>query len=240
MNTINKIALSLVALFACVTAQAQTALTSTTLSAAVADARVGTVAVTSATSFTVGNLMYVDKEAMRITAVNGTLISVVRGTNQTPSTLHASLANVLTGSPSAFTSATTSMSGTCTGAATYAPTIDVRSGDMYYCLTTTTASVSVWQKNPYTSFGAAQVTAAVASAAGAVTPTGGLFHMTGSLAITSFSLPSGFVSGGFCVIPDAAYTTTATNNIALATTGVISKLQCWKYDFVTAKFYPTY
>jgi hypothetical protein len=86
-------------------------------------------------------------------------------------------------------------------------------------------------------------TAAVASAAGLITPSGSLFHITGALAITGFNIPVGFdptEGATVCAIPDGAFTTTAATNIAVASTAVVSKVLCWAYDPGTQKFYPYY
>ena len=73
-------------------ASAQRLLTTTTLSANVAAADT-TVSVTSSTGFTVGQLLLVDWEVMRITSLNGvagtsTLISVTRGVDGTSRRAH--------------------------------------------------------------------------------------------------------------------------------------------------------
>jgi hypothetical protein len=86
-------------------------------------------------------------------------------------------------------------------------------------------------------------TAAVASAAGAITPSGLIFHVTGTAAITGFSIPVGFdptEGATVCAIPDGLWTTTAVGNIAVASTAVVSKVLCWAYDPGTGKFYPFY
>ncbi len=85
------------------------------------------------------------------------------------------------------------------------------------------------------------VTAAVASAAGVVLPSGPLFHITGALAITGFTLPVGCASGNFSVIPDGTFTwTTGDGSIALAGTAVISKTLTFTYDFSVSKWFPSY
>lgn len=84
------------------------------------------------------------------------------------------------------------------------------------------------------------VTAAVASAAGAVLPTGPLFHITGTAAITGFTIPVGFSGGSFTVIPDAVFTWTAAGNIALAGTAVVNKNLTFTWDSNAAKFTPSY
>jgi hypothetical protein len=84
------------------------------------------------------------------------------------------------------------------------------------------------------------LTAAVASAAGLITPSGPLFHVTGTSAITGFTVPTGFAGGSFTIIPDAIFTWTSANNIALAGTAVVSKALTFQYDSNTGKFYPSY
>lgn len=90
--------------------------------------------------------------------------------------------------------------------------------------------------NPTTQKG---VTAAVASAAGLVLPSGPLFHITGTAAITGFTIPIGFAGGSFTVIPDAIFTWTAATNIALGGTAVVNKQITFTYDSNSALFYPS-
>lgn len=67
-------------------------------------------------------------------------------------------------------------------------------------------------------------TAAVASAASAVTPSGPLFHVTGTAAITGFTRPVGCAFGKFTVIPDGNFTwTTGDGTIGLSGTAVTAK-----------------
>lgn len=84
------------------------------------------------------------------------------------------------------------------------------------------------------------LTAAVASAAGLITPSGPLFHVTGTAAITGFNIPVGFSGGKFSIIPDGVFTWTTANNIALAGTAVVGKELVFTYDSNTALFYPSY
>jgi hypothetical protein len=83
------------------------------------------------------------------------------------------------------------------------------------------------------------VGANVASAA-TILPTGAMFHVTGTAAIVTVTLPAGFTGGCLNWIPDAAYTTTNAGNIAIASTGVIGKAMQMCYDPGTSKFYPSY
>ena len=85
------------------------------------------------------------------------------------------------------------------------------------------------------------VTATVASQAGATTVSGPLFHVSGTNAITSWTLPTGFTAGSFTVIPDAAFTWTNAGNIGGAGgTAVAGKSLTFTYDTNAAKWYPSY
>jgi hypothetical protein len=44
----------------------------------------------------------------------------------------------------------------------------------------------------------------------------------------------------FCTIPDATWVTTATNNIALASTAVVNKKLCFTFDGTNKKYIPSY
>ncbi len=84
-------------------------------------------------------------------------------------------------------------------------------------------------------------TAAVASVAGTITPTGRLFHITAANAITGFVLPVGCAGGSFKVIPDGTFTwTTGDGSIALAGTAVVNKTLEFTYDTSVSKWSPSY
>lgn len=233
-------ALALV-LFA-VSAMAQTSLTQTSLSSAIGSSSVTTVRVASATGISTSpqTILFVDNEAMFVTGVSGTAISVIRGYASTLAVPHISGAMVLAGPPQAYIAFTPS--GSCTngqGVFAYSPVVNLKDGNQWLCSTVLGKVVPGFQNNQ----GPPQVTTAVASAAGLVTPSGPLFHITGTLAITGFNVPVGFdpkEGGQICAIPDGLFTTTNANNFALATTAVVSKPICWQYDGNTAKFYPSY
>jgi len=244
------IALSLfLGLALCSPAFGQTALTMTTLSAAVSTSSTTTVRVTSATGIVANTTMlYVDTEAMFVNSVSGTAIGVTRGFNGTPANPHISLATVLIGSPTAFN--VTDPAGACTAANTpFTPYVNIRNGNQWLCSTITNSWVPGFNNRDIP---ANSPTAAVASVAGATLPSGPLFHVTGTNAITAWgsSTTVGAVGMGggtanaqgapFCVIPDAIFTTTATNNIALASTAVVNKLLCYTFDATNKKYVPTY
>jgi hypothetical protein len=254
MKTINRILLALVCLGA--SAFGQTALTQTRLSAAVTSASTTTIVVNSATGITATQaaptLLVVDNEAMFVNAVSGTTLTVQRGASGTAAKQHIVNATVLAGPPSAFVAFIPS--GKCAngqGLFLYSPVVSIVGQEVkqWLCSTVSLSVVPGFRNGaPENS----SVTTAVASAAGATLPTGPLFHITGTNAITAWgsstSLGAVGMAGGssdgqgapFCVIPDAAYTTTATNNIAKATTGVVNVIQCWTFDATNKKYVPTY
>ncbi|HCE10680.1 MAG TPA: hypothetical protein DEQ40_19130 [Oxalobacteraceae bacterium] len=240
--------IAVLAAFASVMAFAQTnTLTQTTLSAAVLQGD-SKITLTSATGVTVpnantaavGSLLYVytpgatQGEAMIVQSLSGTVIKVFRGRNSTAQVAHNSGDIVLIGNPNWFYSV--DPKGGCTTASTYVtPYVNIATGYQWLCSTVTSSWIPGFQ-NPTADI----PNTAVASANGLITPSGPLFHLTGTAAITGFTVPIGFVSGNICAIPDGAFTTTNANNIAIASTGVVSKPLCWTFDTNTAKFYPSY
>jgi hypothetical protein len=228
-------------------AYAQTALTQTTLSAAVSSST-HNIPLTSATGVTAGtSMLYVDGEAMFVNSISGKIASVTRGYFGTLAGGHISLSNVLIGPPNAFNSV--DPVGSCVAANTpFTPYVNVRNNTQWLCSTVTLGWVPGFG-NPSENKG---VTAAVASVAGATNPSGPLFHVTGALAITAWgsSTTAGAIGAGgstttatgapFCVIPDGTFTTTATNNIALASTAVVNKIMCFTFDGTNKKYVPTY
>jgi hypothetical protein len=230
-------------------AAAQTALTQTTLSAAVSSSthQIPLTSVTGVSANT--SIIFVDGEAMFVNSVNTSSkqASVTRGYFGTLAGGHISLATVLIGPPNAFNSV--DPVGSCVAAnQPYTPYVNVRNNTQWLCSTVTLGWVPGFG-NPAEQ---KAVTAAVASAAGPVLPSGPLFHVTGALAITAWgsSTTLGAVGAGggssnaqgapFCVIPDGTFTTTATNNIALASTAVVNKILCYTFDGTNKKYIPTY
>lgn len=212
-------------------------LTQTTLSSAIANGAQQTIIVASATGITSSPavMLYVDQEAMLVLSVNGTAITVARGLDTTKAVGHISGAMVLIGAPDWFSD--NDPTGSCVTANTKAaPHVNVITGNQWLCSTVTLGWVPGFGNKSQPP----RVTAAVASAAGTVTPSGPLFHITGALAITGWNIPVGFQSGQFCVIPDGAFTTTTAGNIGIASTAVVGQVDCWTWDDKNAKFYPTY
>jgi hypothetical protein len=133
------------------------------------------------------------------------------------------------------------------------PLLNVLTGAQWLCSTLTNEWVPGFQ-NPLAP-AIASPTTAVASAA-SITPSGPLFHITGTTQITLINVPVGFAANGttanvgggqFCVIPDAAYTT-ATGGTATATavplkkasTAVAGQTMCFTYDPVNKLFDASY
>lgn len=200
---------------------------------------------------------YVDQELFGVLTVlpgQTTFFNVLRGQMGTKEAAHVSGTNVLVGSTSpqyagfsgsgGFQVTDPPFNGACTATGTgLTPWINVLTGYQWLCSTVTGTWVPGFS-NPFAT-DVAKVTAAVASAAGLVVPSGPLFHITGALAITGFTVPVGFNAtaaggGAFCVIPDGTFTTTTANNIALASTAVVNKLLCWQWDATNSKFVPSY
>jgi hypothetical protein len=130
------------------------------------------------------------------------------------------------------------------------PWVNVLTGAQWLC----SVQSSTWTagfNNPLLTVTAIQNGPLSAAAAGAQAVPSTIFSLSGTNAITSFTLPVGCgaqtpvatSTAGTCVfgiIPTAAYTTTATNNIASASTAVIGHIQWWTYNPVTQKFASSY
>lgn len=198
----------------------------------------------------VGSFLYIvdpgslKGEAVQVVSLVATgRYNVKRGVAGTAQTAHVSGAMVLVGPPNAFRGydpqggcAVTSDGYGPTGQQYSNLTVNLASGYQWICSSVTNSWVPGWN-NP----NAPAVSTAVASAAGLVTPSGPMFHVTGALAITGFNIPLGFSGGQFVILPDGAFTTTNANNIAIASTGVVSKALTYSYDVNAAKpFFPSY
>lgn len=220
----------------------QTALTSTTVTNAIT-VNQNTFAVAATTNMSVGvtRLYIIDKGGQgrgeltgTITAINSLNITVNRGSQfKAP---HAALSVAILIN-NAQQIQNYDPVGSCVAANTlYTPWINQNNGNQWLCSTKTLAWVAGFN-NIYPTDGP---TADVASAAGLVTVTSKLFHVTGTSAITGWTLPNTFNGGQFCVIPDGAFTTTNATNIAIASTAVTSKLLCFTWSSADTKWYPTY
>lgn len=197
--------------------------------------------------------IYVGREQMRVTAVNGTALTVVRGVNGTVAVPHPSGDMVLFGpsrffyvmDPGGIPTANGGISGVaCTQAnVQVSPWLNVRTGAQWLCSSVTGTWVPGWNNSGQDNLAA---TASVASVAGTTVPSGPLFTMTGTNAIVNFGTPVGFnatASGGGCfvAIPTAIWTWTAAGNIATAGTvtagNSVPVTFCW--NALTSKWVPS-
>lgn len=165
----------------------------------------------------------------------GPVIGFSGSTGQGTPLAHVTASMVLYGPPQQFYG--TDPSGTCVTANTYvAPWLNVVNGRQWLCSPITKTWVPSWGNYSASN----QPTVLVASVAGATAVNSPLQHVNGTNAITSFTMGAGWNGQGFCLIPDAAFTTTATNNIAIATTAVLNKTLCYTYDATNSKFTSSY
>lgn len=226
------------ALVAASAAFGQISLTQTTLAAAVTQSA-DRIVVASATGMSAGTALYIQDfsaprgELVKVVSVTGLTVRITRG-QVGAQTAHTSGSLVLIAPvPSAFY--TYNPQGACTSTAVqYTPWVNTSTGEQWLCSSVLGSWVRGWGSSN------SGPTAAVASAAGLITPSGPLFHVTGTAAITGFTLPVGYNGSPICIIPDGIFTTTTANNIALASTAVVSRQLCYQYDKAANKFYPSY
>ncbi len=254
MKNLSKI--TIIGLLAALSASAQqNTLVQTSLSAAITKTQTS-FAVNSATGINApgfgaaGSALYIVDigqqlgEQVFVTALSGTTVSVRRSGNNTAQA-HASGAMVLVAtSPNWLYSI--DPWGSCTAASTYVtPYVNVVSGKQWLCSSITSSWVPGWGNTTTP----AQATLLVASVAGTTVVSGPLLHINGTNAITAFQPTVGWYGQGFCVVPDAAFTTTtggttvATTRvtaIAIASTAVANKTLCFTYDATNAKFTASY
>lgn len=110
---------------------AQASLTSTTTSAALTDTGTS-VTVASATGIAAGTILYIDKEAMSVVSISGTVATVRRGVAGSFAAAHASGAVVYAGTPDQI--GHSDPAGPCTATSEIAlPRINVDTGNVYQC-----------------------------------------------------------------------------------------------------------
>lgn len=118
-------------------AQAQTRVSFTTLAAAVTGitASTDTFTVASATGIAAGMVGYTDQEAVQVTTVNGTIISVNRGQYGTNKSLHKSGTVLFFGLSTVFRDSAAAYHGACTSTSqAYLPHIQFSTGLIQDCL----------------------------------------------------------------------------------------------------------
>jgi hypothetical protein len=124
---------ALLALAGVVPALGQTSLTTTTLSAAV-NASSNQVTIASATGVSAGSILFMDREAMRVTSITGTVANVSRGYSGTMARAHAASTIVYAGAPVRFYADEVVPGSVCTAASElYLPHIVLPSGNVYQC-----------------------------------------------------------------------------------------------------------
>lgn len=175
-------------------------------------------------------------EPVNVTSVSGTRIGISR--TQGRAVAHASGAMVLVATaPNWF--AVVDPIGSCVTAQTYAtPYLNITNGNQWKCSSKTLTWVPHWG----TPTGAYQVTTATATASvgGATAIVGPLVEISGTNAITSFTMSTGWNGEGFCIQPTAAFTTVAGNNIAEASTADANQTLCYVWNAVNSNFTSSY
>lgn len=175
-------------------------------------------------------------ELVQVQGVSGTTISIARF--QGRATGHISGAMVLVAtSPNWFF--TVDPQGSCVTAQTFAsPYVNVSNGNQWKCSTQTLSWVPYW--GTHASAPQLLTGTATASVGGATAIAGPLVEISGTNAITSFTMSTGWNGQGFCVYPTAAFTTVAGNNISEATTADADQILCYVYNARTGAFSPSY
>lgn len=93
----------------------------------------------------------------------------------------------------------------------------------------------------WTAIGVAAYRGAAVTSATSITPTGTVFHVTGTTTVQTVVVPTGFPDGGqITIIPDGVFTVGTSGNIALGGTSVVSKALTLTWDANTTKWYMSY
>lgn len=184
-------------------------------------------------------------ELMTVQAISSTSVTVARVSSR--ATAHLSGAMVLVATaPNWFQ--TKDPRGSCTTASTYVtPWLNQVTGKQWVCSAKTLDWIPGW--NNLDTPPQINAATAVASVAGTTGVDGPLIHVSGTNAITAWLPGIGWQGQGFCVIPDAAFTTTTGGTtvastrviaIAIASTAVANKTICFTYDATNSKFTASY
>lgn len=204
------------------------------------------------------SIIYVDREAMGVFSVNTStcVLTVNRGYLGTQASPHISGTMVLYGPnyattvalggnplPSGLFQQDPAYGSTCTAANTpTTPWVNVLTGAQWLCSAQTGTWAPGWQ-NPLAAPPTWIQTGTVASAAGAITPSGPYFNISGTSAITGFNIPVGFntsLGGCFTANPTGIWTWTAAGNIATAGTVTAATTPvtfCW--NVASSKWIPS-
>jgi hypothetical protein len=257
MNTLKKITLAGLLAVSFALAQ-QNTLVQTSLSAAIT-ATQSQFAVASATGITAGSysagtagsqLYIVDVgqalgEVAVVTGVSSTTLTVRRGASGTKAVAHASGAMVLVATAANWFYVVDPI-GSCTSTSIYVtPWLNVNNGRQWVCSSVTGTWVPGWGNRSSPT----APTVLVASVGGTTAVNSPLQHVNGTNAITAWQPTVGWNGDSFCVIPDAAFTTTTGGTtvastrvtaIAIASTAVANKTICFQYDATNSKFTASY
>ena len=196
-----------------------------------------------------GSILFVDQEAVVVTAPGGSAncFKVKRGQLGTGSGANHNVGATVWIGQAAPSSGDTSRpfmgvfvsarpSGGCNAALQYSLPVIVaggmQGGEIVTC------SNGLWVLSNLARL--VNVGAALASAT-TIAPVSFVTHVTGTAAIATITPPPGFVSGGHLIlIPDGIFTTTNAGNIAIASTAVVSKALILTWDATAAKWFPSY
>jgi hypothetical protein len=247
MNILSKAVIILLAVSSLGLAQQNTVLQTSTSAAMTATQNFVTVAsatgINAPTNSVPGSQLYIVDpgqmvgETVTVTGpLSGTRVPIARDRGG-KAVAHVSGAMVLVAtSPQWFQS--TNPAGSCTASTVYVtPWVNVGTGQQWICSSKTLSWVPGWG-NPATP---QVITAtATASVAGATAINAPLVHISGTNAITSFTFSAGNNNNNFQVIPDGAFTGTATNNICKAFTAVANRTLSFTYDAVNSCYAPSY
>lgn len=108
---------------------------------------------------------------------------------------------------------------------------------MYRCVTASSSH----NGGTWISVGGPHGVGAILATAVTIAPTYPVHHISGNSGIDTITAPTGLPNGGvITLIPDTAFTTTTSGNIAVATTAVANKPLSFTYDSGKSKFYPSY
>jgi len=174
-------------------------------------------------------------ELVNVQAITGTTVTVRRAQRASG---HISGARVLVATAANWFYSVDPQ-GNCVTASTYAnPYVNVVNGNQWKCSTQTLTWVPHWGNTA----GSPQLLSgtATASVGGATAIAGPLVEISGTAAITSFTMSTGWNGQGFCVYPTGAFTTVAGNNIAEASTADADQILCFVYNARADTFSSSY
>lgn len=223
-------------------ASAQLTVTQTTTASAVT-LTATSVNLTSSTGVLANSEIFVDREAMLVTAVTGNLVSVNRGYDGTYRAAHASGMTVYAGPSTAvvgvgspFVMADPPFGSCNTTDFTYSLWINPVKGYVWRCANSEWVTVN----NPVKQGPAVgpHLGAVIASAA-TIAPTTFLTHVSGTTTIATITVPPGCeLTCQIALVPDGLWATSTGGNISLASTAVVNKVLILTWD--GTKWNPSY